>query len=78
MQNYCFTANYLRNYLIINDWRNGFVLNNGVFTNPVDVPDSNGKAQQTEINSINANGEIVGYYIDSKKVHHGFLGIPSP
>lgn len=51
------------------------MLNNSVFTT-VDVPDPSGNAQQTEINSINAKGEIVGYYIDSLGVFHGFLGVP--
>jgi hypothetical protein len=57
----------------------GFVLNNGAFTT-VDVPDMEGNAQQTEINSINVNGEIVGFYVDSKEngTHHGFLGVPVP
>jgi len=54
----------------------GFVLNNGVFMT-VDVPDSSGNAQQTEINSINAKGEIVGFYLDSNGVQHGFLGVPA-
>jgi hypothetical protein len=57
----------------------GFVLKDGGFST-VDVPDLNGNAQQTEINSINANGEIVGFYVDSKEkgTHHGFLGVPVP
>jgi probable HAF family extracellular repeat protein len=54
----------------------GFVLNNGAFMT-VDVPDQSGNAQQTEINSINAKGEIVGYYLDSSGVQHGFLGVPA-
>ena len=57
---------------IVNFIRHGFVLNNGVFMK-VDVPD----AQQTEINSINAIGEIGGYYIDSTGVVHGFIGVPA-
>jgi hypothetical protein len=58
----------------------GFVLEKGVFTT-VDVPDPSdpsGKAQQTAIQSINAKGEIVGSYDDSKGVEHGFLGVPVP
>jgi probable HAF family extracellular repeat protein len=65
-------------YTLTDGKLHGFVLNNGVFTNPVDVPDSNGKAQQTEINSINLNGEIVGFYNDFKGVAHGFRGVPTP
>jgi uncharacterized membrane protein len=65
-------------YVLSDGKLHGFVLNNGVVFTTVDVPDSkNGKAQQTEINSINANGEIVGYYIDSHGVHHGFFGVPA-
>jgi uncharacterized membrane protein len=57
----------------------GFVLNNGVVFTTVNVPDPrSGKAQETEINSINTNGEIVGFYNDSKGVQHGFLGVPAP
>jgi uncharacterized membrane protein len=48
----------------------GFVLSKGVFTT-VDVPD----ADETQILSINAKGEIVGTYFD-KDGQHGFVGIP--
>jgi probable HAF family extracellular repeat protein len=48
------------------------VLKSGVFV-PVDVPG----AQGTEVFSINAKGEIVGDYSDSKG-GHGFLGVPAP
>jgi probable HAF family extracellular repeat protein len=65
-------------YTLTDGKLHGFVLNNGVVFTTVDVPDSNGKAQQTEINSINANGEIVGFYNDYKGVAHGFLGVPTP
>ena len=65
-------------YVLTDGKLHGFVLNNGVVFTTVDVPDSKGKAQQTEINSINANGEIVGFYNDSKGVAHGFLGVPTP
>ena len=53
----------------------GFVLSNGEFTT-VDVPDDMGKAQFTQIFSINAKGEIVGVYLDAEGVQHGFLGTP--
>jgi uncharacterized membrane protein len=54
----------------------GFVLKKGVFTT-VDVPDpSSGNAQETQIQSINAKGEIVGAYFDPNGVEHGFLGVP--
>lgn len=55
----------------------GFVWSNGVFTT-VDVPDASGHAQYTEINSINAKGEIAGFYYDANGVQHGFLGTPVP
>ena len=52
---------------------------NGVFTT-VDVPDRNGNVQQTEIQSINAKGEIVRLHSDPSDVYldhsHGFLGVP--
>lgn len=35
------------------------------------------KGQNTDINSINAKGEIVGFYSDSNGVQHGFLGVPA-
>jgi probable HAF family extracellular repeat protein len=58
----------------------GFVLKNPVFMTgvlngvfmAVNVPDSNG----TQVFSINAKGEIVGDYFDSKG-EHGFLGVPT-
>jgi uncharacterized membrane protein len=54
----------------------GFLLNKGDFTT-VDVPDPiSGHALQTEAQSINAKGEIVGVYIDSIGEQHGFLAIP--
>jgi hypothetical protein len=59
----------------------GFVLNNGLVFTTVDVPDSSGNDQQTEINSINAKGEIVGFYFEPNDVEqkhsHGFLGVPA-
>jgi probable HAF family extracellular repeat protein len=59
----------------------GFVLKRGVFTT-VDVPDpSSGIVQQTQIQSINARGEIVGLYYDPKDMDtsnsHGFVGVPA-
>jgi uncharacterized membrane protein len=57
---------------VANGTTHGFVLNNGVVFTTVDVPD----AQETQINSINAKGEIVGFYNDSSGVQHGFLGVP--
>jgi hypothetical protein len=54
----------------------GFVLKKGIFTT-VEVRDSNGNAQPTQIFSINAKGEIVGSYDDSKGVQHGFVGSQS-
>jgi probable HAF family extracellular repeat protein len=63
----------------VNGLEHGFVLKNGVFTT-VDVPDLSGNAQQTQIQSINAKGEIVGLYYDPNDVDlvhsHGFLGVP--
>jgi len=56
---------------VANGNMHGFVLKNSVFTT-VDVSD-----QPTEINSINAKGEIVGFYSDSNGVQHGFLGVPT-
>ena len=51
----------------------GFVRSRkGDFTT-VNVPGASG---DTEINSINAKGEIVGFYVDAGGVQHGFLGIP--
>jgi uncharacterized membrane protein len=51
----------------------GFVRSRkGDFTT-VDAPGASG---DTEINSINAKGEIVGFYVDAGGVQHGFLGIP--
>ena len=44
---------------VANGTMHGFVLNNGLVFTTVDVPDSSGNDQQTEINSINAKGEIV-------------------
>jgi probable HAF family extracellular repeat protein len=32
----------------------------------------------TQINSINAKGEIVGVYVDAEGNTHGFLGTPTP
>jgi len=65
-------------YTLADGALHGFVLKKGGAFTTVDVPDLNGNAQQTEINSINTNGEIVGFYIDSKEngTHHGFLGVP--
>ena len=67
-------------YTLADGTLHGFVLKKGGAFTTVDVPDLNGNAQQTEINSINANGEIVGFYVDSKEngTHHGFLGVPVP
>jgi uncharacterized membrane protein len=42
-------------FYILNNLTHGFVLNDGVFMT-VDVPDSKGNAQHTEIYSINATG----------------------
>jgi hypothetical protein len=56
---------------VANGNMHGFVLKNSVFTT-VDV-----FGQPTEINSINANGEIVGFYNDSQGVAHGFRGVPT-
>jgi hypothetical protein len=55
-------------------------LKRGVFTT-VDVPDpSSGIVQQTQIQSINARGKIVGLYYDPKDTDtsnsHGFVGVP--
>jgi uncharacterized membrane protein len=63
-------------YVLADGIHHGFVLKNGVFMT-VDVPDSkNGNAPlPTDINSINAKGEIVGSYDDSHGTH-GFLGVP--
>jgi uncharacterized membrane protein len=67
-------------FYILNNVTHGFVLNDGVFLT-VDVPDSKGNAQHTEIYSINATGEIVGAYYennDMKLAHsHGFRGVPA-
>ena len=49
----------------------GFVQSRkGDFTT-VNVPGASG---DTEINSINAQGEIVGFYLDAAGVQHGFIG----
>jgi len=65
------------NILKLNDPNpHGFVFNHGVFMT-VDVPDKDGKAQLTQIFSINAKGEIVGSYFDSEGVQYGFLGVPA-
>jgi hypothetical protein len=68
---------------IVNGLSHGFVLNNGAFMT-VDVPDPSGKGNllHTEIYSINAKGEIVGTYFDSKPdgtdgMQHGLLGVPA-
>jgi uncharacterized membrane protein len=50
----------------------GFVLKNGLFMT-VDVPD----ALATQVFTINAQGKIVGAYVDSEGVQHGFLGVPT-
>jgi probable HAF family extracellular repeat protein len=65
-------------YVLADGIHHGFVLKKGVFTT-VDV-----KGQNTDINSINAKGEIVGAYFvggppepPSNGVAHGFIGVPS-
>jgi uncharacterized membrane protein len=63
-------------YQLADSTIHGFVRNNGVFTT-VDVTFPGGTAQQTEIFSINANGEIVGLYFDSNGGQHGFRGVPA-
>jgi uncharacterized membrane protein len=59
----------------------GFVLSKRVLSKDVittvdvttvEVPGASG----TQINSINAKGEIVGEYFDANDVQHGFLGTP--
>jgi uncharacterized membrane protein len=51
----------------------GFVRSrNGDFTT-IDL----GAKTNTQINSINAKGEIVGFYVDSNNKQHGFLGTPA-
>jgi hypothetical protein len=55
----------------------GFVRSSkGDFTT-VDFKDENGDAHPTQINSINAKGEIVGFYVGANGVQHGFLGTPT-
>jgi hypothetical protein len=50
----------------------GFVLKNGLFMT-VDLPD----ALATQVFTINAQGKIVGAYVDSEGVQHGSLGVPT-
>ena len=58
-------------YFDVDGNSHGFVLNNGVYTT-VNVPG----AVDTQINSINAKGEIVGIYDGADGISHGFSGEP--
>ena len=50
----------------------GFVLSNGIYT-PLTYPG----ASATYANGINNLGQIVGQYVDTSGVGHGFLAIPT-
>jgi hypothetical protein len=53
--------------------RDGFLDVNGIFTT-IDVPGYD----YTALTGINDKGQIVGFYVDSANVEHGFLATPVP